>query len=155
MIDPAVETMLRSSFAAQGAMQALGARIVALDVGECTLELTAHSGTSQQHGYFHGGVIGALADSAGGYATNTVLMPSHECLTAEYKINFLNPALGSVLKARGKVLRAGRSLVVATVEVTSDHDGKTVVCAVAQMTLFAVTTRTTQDPYNRSGDKKP
>ena len=154
MIESHIEVAVRPSFAAQGAMLALGASIVALDAGECTLELKAHGGTSQQHGYFHGGVIGALADSAGGYAANTVLMPAHECLTAEYKINFLNPARGPVLKARGKVLRAGRSLVVATVEVTSDLEGKPVLCAIAQMTLFAVATRTTQDPYNRSGDKK-
>lgn len=153
MIDPTLEAGLRASFAAQGAMTALGVRITRVDEGQCTLSLPAATCTSQQHGYFHGGVIGAVADSAGGYAANSILMPALECVTAEYKINFLKPARGPMLHAHGKVVRPGRTLVVATVEVFCEDDGKEVLCAIAQMTLAAVAPRTMQDPYNQSGDK--
>jgi len=141
MLDSHIEQAVRTSFDAQGAMRALGVSITALDAGQCTLSLASGAGTSQQHGYFHGGIIGAVADSAAGYAANSLLMPEFECLTAEYKINFLRPARGDVLVAHGKVVRPGKSLVVATVEVTSTFEGKAELCAIAQMTLFAVAAR--------------
>ena len=122
-------------------MQALRAEIVELDPGQCLLKIERHPGALQQHGYFHGGVIGALADSAAGYAANSILMPSHEVVTAEYKINFLSPATGHVLYALGKVVRPGRTLVVVSVEVWTAVDNKRTDCALAQMTMFAVARR--------------
>jgi uncharacterized protein (TIGR00369 family) len=95
MLKAEIETAVRDSFAAQGAMTALHAELVELDSGRCLLKIERHPGALQQHGYFHGGVIGALADSAAGYAANSILMPSHEVVTAEYKINFLSPATGT------------------------------------------------------------
>jgi len=141
MLKADTETAVRDSFAAQGAMQALRAEIVEIEHGRCLLKIERHSGALQQHGYFHGGVIGALADSAAGYAANSILMPTQEVVTAEYKINFLSPATGEVLYALGQVVRGGRSLVVVTVEVWTEVNNKRTDCALAQMTMFAVARR--------------
>jgi uncharacterized protein (TIGR00369 family) len=138
MIEAGVATAVHASFSGQGAMRALGATMSQLDDGFCELEMPFSAAAAQQHGYFHGGVIGALADSAGGYAANTKLMPARECLTAEYKINMLAPAQGELLVARGRVVRPGRSLVIATVEVYAKKDGVEQHCALVQMTLFAI-----------------
>jgi uncharacterized protein (TIGR00369 family) len=141
MLKAEIETAVRDSFAAQGAMTALHAELVELDSGRCLLKIERHPGALQQHGYFHGGVIGALADSAAGYAANSILMPSHEVVTAEYKINFLSPATGNVLYAEGRVVRPGRSLVVVTVDVWTALQDKRTDCALAQMTMFAIARR--------------
>src|SRR3954466_6453093 len=96
------------SFSRQGALQALGARITQLAAGSTEITLPMSAAAAQQHGYFHGGVIGALADTAGGYAANTLLMPEQECLTAEYKINIVAPGVGQQLVARGRVIKSGK-----------------------------------------------
>jgi uncharacterized protein (TIGR00369 family) len=138
MLSSETIAQLHASFTAQGAMQALQAELKEIEHGRCLLRLRRHPGALQQHGYFHGGIVGALADSAGGYAANSVLMPSHEVLTAEYKINFLAPASGEELFSEGRVVRAGRSLVVVSVASWTMVEGKRADCALAQMTMFAV-----------------
>lgn len=137
-----VAAQLRHSFASQGALTAWDARITRLGIGACEIALPMSAAVTQQHGYFHGGVIGALADSAGGYAANTQLMPSHECLTAEYKINLVAPADGQLLIARGSVRKAGRTLVIASVDVFVVKDGVEKLCAIMQQTLFAIACKT-------------
>jgi uncharacterized protein (TIGR00369 family) len=147
MIGTDVACAVRASFASQGAMLALGAAITSLDDGFCELEMPFSPAVAQQHGYFHGGVLAALGDSAGGYAANTKLMPLRECLTAEYKINMLSPATGEALLARGRVIRPGRSLVIATVDLFARKGGLERHCALMQMTLFAIDSRPTHtDP---------
>jgi uncharacterized protein (TIGR00369 family) len=141
MLDAAIAELVHASFSNQGAMASLGAFIVNLDQGTCELRAPFAPSLSQQHGYFHGGVVGMLADSAGGYSANTLLMPEREVLTAEYKINMLAPAQGEMLIARGKVVRAGRSLVVASVEVSCLRGAEEKSCALAQMTLFVIDRR--------------
>ena len=80
----------------------------------------------------HGGIVGALADSAAGYAALSLLAPGLEVVTVEYKISFLAPAFGEYLVGRGEVLRAGRTLQFCSADIFAVQDG--VEKAVAQMT---------------------
>jgi uncharacterized protein (TIGR00369 family) len=137
-LDHKLALTLLESFNAQGALMAWNARLTSITPGACEISLAMGPNVSQQHGYFHGGVIGTIADSAGGYAANTLLMPVSECLSAEYKINFVAPAIGETLIARGKVLKAGKTLVVASAEVFVIHQGKEKLCAIMQQTLFVI-----------------
>lgn len=133
-----VATLVSESFAGQGALMAWGARLTHLAAGACEIAVPMSQAVTQQHGYFHGGVIGTVADSAGGYAANSLLMPEHECLTAEYKINIIAPGIGETLIARGKVLKSGRSLVVASADVFVVRNGVEKLCAIMQQTLFVI-----------------
>lgn len=146
MIDGSVAAAVRESLDSQGAMHALGVVLTRVDDGFCELAMPFSTAAAQQHGYFHGGVIAALADSAGGYAANTKLMPLRECLTAEYKINLLAPAMGEELVARARVVRPGRSLVIVSVDVFVRTSGQEHHCALAQMTLFAIEARQRPTP---------
>jgi uncharacterized protein (TIGR00369 family) len=130
--------MLTDSFARQGALAAWGAQLRLQEPGRVEIAVTMSPAVTQQHGYFHGGVIGTLADVAGGYAANTLLMPAHECLTAEYKINIVAPGVGQTLLARGKVIKLGKSLVVAGADVFAVDRGVEKLCAVMQQTLFVI-----------------
>ena len=87
--------------------------------GDCTIEVPFSEGVTQQERYFHGAVIGAVGDNAGGYAALTLAPPDREVLTVEYKVNFLAPAFGEKLVAHGEVVTAGRRLFVCKAEVSA------------------------------------
>ncbi len=128
---------VRASFQRQGLFRALGATMTHLAPGLCTLELPFCDAVSQQQGFFHGGIIGALADSAGGYAAFSLMPPGGEILTLEYKINFLRPGAGERLVAAGTVLRAGRTVTITRVDVTIVQPSRSVLCAAMQQSVMA------------------
>ena len=134
-LDPAVATAVRASFARQGLMRSIGAEIAELGHGTCTIRLSFAEAVGQQGGFFHGGIVGAVGDTAGGYAALTTMPTGSEVLTAEYKLNFLRPAAGTQLLATGTVLRAGRTLTVARVDVHAVAGGLPRLCAAMQQTL--------------------
>ena len=62
-----------------------------------------------------------------------------EVVSVEYKINFLAAFQGGELRATGKVVRAGKRVIVATAEVIHrDANGKQSPCAVMQQTIMPV-----------------
>ena len=127
------------SFLRQGMMQQLGARLDRVAPGEVDIALPYSDRVTQQQGGFHGGAMGALADIAGGYAALTVAPEGMEVTTVEYKINFLAAFQGGELRATGKVLRAGKRLIVTSVLVQHvSTTGKTSDCAVMQQTVMPV-----------------
>ena len=127
------------SLARQGMMTHLGVRLLSATPGQVELALSYSDKLTQQQGGFHGGAIGALADIAGGYAALTVAPEGMEVVTVEYKINFLNSFQGGEIRAIGKVLKAGRRVIVTSAEVVHiDADGKTSPCAVMQQTVAPV-----------------
>ena len=119
-------------------MRAIGAELVLVEPGRCTVEVPFSERVSQQQGFFHGGVIGAVGDSAGGYAALSVLSIGSEVVTLEYKVNFLRPAAGDRLVARGTVLRAGRSVMVTRIDVFVEVRGQQSLCAALQQSIMRV-----------------
>ncbi len=65
------ESEVRASFARQGLMYAIGAELAARGPGRCAVEVPFSEEIGQQQGFFHSGAIGAVADTAGGYAALT------------------------------------------------------------------------------------
>jgi len=59
-------------------------------------------------------------------------------LTAEFKINLMAPAAGDRLIATGGVVKAGRTLTIATAEVHAVSAGKSKLCALLTATLMAI-----------------
>ena len=139
--DPDFAERVRKSFDAQGIMDHIGATLTLIEPGVCEIELPYSDAVSQQHGFFHGGVIGTIADSAGGYAAFGLMDAEDGILTVEYKLNLMAPADGDLLVARGQVVRAGRTLTVARAEVGGVKNGVEVVCAAMQQTLMRIVGR--------------
>jgi uncharacterized protein (TIGR00369 family) len=129
---------VNTSFVRQGMMQHLGARLLRVAPGECELALPYSDKVTQQQGGFHGGAMGALADIAGGYAGLTLAPEGMEVTTVEYKVNFLAAFQGGELRATGRVVKAGKRIIVTTAEVLHVHGDKTRVCATMQQTLMPV-----------------
>jgi uncharacterized protein (TIGR00369 family) len=137
--DTTIFARVNNSFLRQGMMQHLGARLLAVEPGQVMLALPYSDRVTQQQGGFHGGAMGALADIAGGYAGLTVAPDGMEVTTVEYKVNFLSAFNDGELQATGRVVKAGKRVIVTTAEV--DHvaaDGRRTPCAVMQQTLMTV-----------------
>lgn len=127
---------VRDSFARQKFMDYIGAKIVELRPGYCEIHLPYREELSQQHAYFHAGVIGTIADNAGGYAAFTLLPADSTVLTVEYKLNLLAPGNGELLIGRGQVVKSGRTLTVCKSDIVVLKDGRESLCAIATITLM-------------------
>ena len=126
------------SFARQGLMAHLGARIAAIGPGTVTIRLPFRVEVTQQHGYFHGGATAAIADAAGGYAGSTLMPDNSSVLTVEFKLNLLNPARGQALEATGRVVKSGRTLTVSQIDVWAVDGDRRVHVATGVQTLICV-----------------
>jgi uncharacterized protein (TIGR00369 family) len=129
---------VRASFDRQRIMQLLGAELARIEPGVCEITLPFKETLCQQHGFFHGGVIGTIADSAGGYAGYSLMPADSSVLTVEYKLNLLAPADGDRLTARGQVVRPGRTLVVSRADVVVHKGGRETLCATLLQTLMTL-----------------
>ncbi len=134
-------SVVRDSFARQGLMAHLGAKLTRIEPGVVAIALDFHEGVSQQHGYFHAGALASVADSAGGYAALTLMPAGSSVLSVEFKVNMLAPALGERVEAIGTVIRAGRTLTVCQAEAFVEKDGERTLCLLLQQTLMRLEPR--------------
>ena len=132
------ESRIRESFARQGLMKHLGARLAELGPGHAEIGVPFRAELTQQHGYFHAGVSGAVADSACGYAAYTLMPADCSVLTVEYKINLLAPAHGEELIARARVVRSGKTMKICAADVYVRKDGVELHCATMLATIMGL-----------------
>ena len=119
----------------QSFMRGIGAEVSRVEPGMVEIELPFRDDLLQHHGYIHGAVIAAIGDTACGGAALTLMPAGATVLTVEYKINFMAPAAGERLVARGKVLRSGRMLTVCSGEVFAVADGEETPVAALMATM--------------------
>ena len=93
---------MRGSFARQGLLATLGARVMRVAPGEVDVELAFDERLTQQHGYLHAGALTAALDSACGYAALTLMPEEAAVPSVEFKVNLLAPAAGERFLARGR-----------------------------------------------------
>jgi uncharacterized protein (TIGR00369 family) len=128
--------MGRDVLASQPFSVLIGAELAALSPGACELALPVTPQVQQQHGFVHGGVVSYLADNALTYAGGTALRVP--VVTAEFKINYVRPAIGERLVARAQAVHTGKSQAVCRCDVFVQKDGAEKLCAVAQGTITAL-----------------
>jgi uncharacterized protein (TIGR00369 family) len=91
----------------------------------------------QVHKVVHGGVLAALADTAGGFAVYSRLPMGSRVATVEMKINYLEPVVRGEVMAYARLIRLGKNFGAVDCDLT-DHSGRLV--GKALMT-FAVVSR--------------
>ncbi|MDQ0569189.1 uncharacterized protein (TIGR00369 family) [Variovorax paradoxus] len=90
----------------------------------------------QYAGFLHAGLIGAMLDTACGFAAATV---AGRVLASHFSVNCLSPALGRAFIARGKVVKAGRKQVFASAELYGQgEDGNLKLVATGSAILVPV-----------------
>jgi uncharacterized protein (TIGR00369 family) len=111
---------IRRKLERQNFMHLVGADLTRIEPGriEATLELGEQH--QQQRGFAHGGLVATMADLAAGFAAVTLVPDGVGVVTAELKVSYLNPGVGTQLKAIGWVLKAGRRLHFCEAEVWCD-----------------------------------
>lgn len=137
-----IEARVRDSFARQTIMATLGAEVSAVRPGEVEIVLPFSDRILQQHGFVHAGAVATIADSACGYAGLTVMPRDAAVLTIEFKINLLSPAKGDRLRAVGRVVRNGKTLVITTGEVFAESAGVSKQIALITASMMVVSTGT-------------
>jgi len=113
---------VRASFDRQKIMHLLGATLTGVGHGQIEITLPFREELTQQHGFLHAGVVTTILDSACGYAALSVMPEGAGVLSIEFKTNLLAPARGSRFLARGRVVRAGRTIVVCSGDVIALQD---------------------------------
>ena len=137
--DPQFEQRTRASFARQGAMVHLGAVLERVEPGKVEISLPFRPELSQQHGFFHAGILSAIADTAGGYAGFTLFAADAGVLTVEFKINLLAAAEAKRARHRRNHPAAADALCAAST-FTSTRPGARH-CATGIQTLISLVGR--------------
>ncbi|MYB54452.1 MAG: PaaI family thioesterase [Acidobacteriia bacterium] len=135
---PEFESHVRAVFAEQSFMRRIGAEMGSVSPGKVEIVLPSRDDLLQHHGYVHGAVIAAIVDTACGCSALTLMPAGSTVLTVEYKINFMAPAAGERLVARGRVLRPGRKLTVCSGEAVAVVDGNEKPVAALMATMVRV-----------------
>ncbi|MCP4437858.1 MAG: PaaI family thioesterase [Aureispira sp.] len=139
MLDPQIKERVQLGFEKQAFMAFIGAELTKLEEGVCEIQLPFKMDLTQQNGFFHGGIVGTLADNAAGFAACSQMTLKQAPLTVEYKLNLMNKADGDRLVARGKVLKNGRTLKVCESKIyIVQKNGEEKLCAAALATIMTV-----------------
>lgn len=139
--DPKFAERVRESFARQKAMATIGASVLRVVPGEVDLGAPFRAELSQQHGFLHGGISTALLDSACGYAALTLMAAGTGVLAVEFKVNLLAPADGESFVARGRVVKAGRTISVSSGDLFAIRGGEEKLCATMLATMMTIRDR--------------
>jgi uncharacterized protein (TIGR00369 family) len=115
-VDTKREKLVRESFARQGLMTTIGAKITSIAAGQLEIHFPFSPALTQQNGFIHAGAVASVMDSACGYAAMTVAPDNHNVLSVEFKVNLLAPAAGESFVVRSAVKRAGKTLTIVTAD---------------------------------------
>jgi len=133
-----IDSRIRDSFGRQTMMQTLGATLDSVESGRVVIVAPILPTVLQQQGVGHAGLAFSIGDSAAGYAALTVMEEGVEVMTVEMKINLMAPALGERLRAEGRVIRAGRRIVVVAADVWAETGETRKHVAMLQGTMIPV-----------------
>ncbi len=117
-------------------MHHIGAELIHVAPGETDIRIDHHRNLLQQHGYFHGGITGTIADNAAGFAATSLFDARSEPLTVEFKISLVAPARGDALIARGRVIKSGRTLTTCRSDVFGLADDAETLVATGLVTIM-------------------
>lgn len=135
---PDYARIVRETFEAQPFMRHIGVQLVSVTPGRAEFHLPHQPALMQQHGFFHGGLIATLLDTACGAAVYSLLPADRGALTVEFKVNIMAPGQGERLVARAQVVRAGRTLTVCRADIFAVSGGRETPCATGLMTAMAI-----------------
>jgi uncharacterized protein (TIGR00369 family) len=100
----------------------LGLKLLQAKNGRAEVEFVADERHANPAGTLHGGVFCDIADAAMGLAYYTTLEADESMTTLELKINFLRPVRKATLRARAKVVRAGRLIGLVECDVVDEQE---------------------------------
>src|SRR6202521_6002647 len=88
----------------------IGFTVEAIGDGRAVVTLEAGPQHANPMGTLHGGILCDIADAAMGVAFNSTLESTESFTTVELKINFFRPVWKAKLRAKGKIVRRGKTV---------------------------------------------
>ena len=106
----------------------IGVRVLRRHQDGVTIECGIRDELRNSAGVLHGGVAAAMADAAVGIALASHFGGRRACTTTDLKINYLSAVAEGKITARSHLLKVGKKLCVARVDISDSH-GKLVAVA--------------------------
>jgi uncharacterized protein (TIGR00369 family) len=116
---------MRVRLEASNAAKQFGFELERAEPGRVVLRMPVDERHLQVHLVVHGGVLAALADTAGGLATYMAYPQGVRVATVEMKINYLEAIEDGTVEADARVVRRGKHIAVVDCDVW-DHDRRLV-----------------------------
>lgn len=105
-------------------------RFCSCSPGQVELEIPIDEAFTFQPGQLQATPVFAIADFAGVAAAATLLPPGWINATVDANLKLVAPAKGLMLRAKGKVVHAGRLLTICAADVYAiSHSGEETLCA--------------------------
>ena len=134
------EALVEKVLSAPGFGKMLGMHALSVQEGSVTLAIDRRDDLLQSNGFFHGGVITALADNAGGAAVTTALPKNYFVVTIGLNVTFLGPCSGDRVVAEANCIKPGKTVCTAYIEIYSEEDQQRKLCATATIVYRSVPT---------------
>jgi len=112
-----------------------GIEVVAAEPGSATIAMPWRPEAGQYAGFLHAGLVGALIDTACGFAAATLV---GRVLASRYAVNCLRPAVGERFIARAKVVKPGKTQVFTACELFAQAGGSEKLVATGETLLVVV-----------------
>jgi uncharacterized protein (TIGR00369 family) len=132
---PDFEEVVKAVVLSMPAAKHLGFDFGRVAPGEVEIVQPYREELTEHNGFFQAGVVGALADFAGGSAGITLLAPGWVNMTVDYTVKLLAPAKGEKIVARGRVIKPSQVMTVAAADVYAVNGSDEKLCATAFVTM--------------------
>ena len=115
---------IRTRLSNNPVVEFVGIKLIRVVPGRSHLVLPHRQDLQNSMGLLQGGILGVLADVAGGVSLYSVLPDPLKVVipTIEFKLNFLRPAEGDDVIAHGKVAHHGRRIAVCQVDLSTESE---------------------------------
>ena len=97
-----------------------GIEVLSASPGHAEIAMPWRPEAGQYAGFLHAGLVGALIDTACGFAAATT---AGRVLASHFSVNCLRPAVGDRFVARARVVKPGRTQIFTACELYAQADG--------------------------------
>lgn len=112
-----------------------GIEVLTAKDGHAQIAMPWRAEAGQYSGFLHAGMVGALIDTACGFAAVTMV---GRVLASHYAVNCLRPAVGERFVARARVVKPGKTQVFTTCELFAVAKGEEKLVATGETLLLVV-----------------
>jgi uncharacterized protein (TIGR00369 family) len=112
-----------------------GIEVVSAEPGKVEITMPWRPEAGQYSGFLHAGLVGALIDTACGFAAATL---AGRVLASHFSVNCLRPAVGERFFARARVVKPGKTQVFTACELYARSGGTEKLVATGETLLSVV-----------------
>ncbi len=112
-----------------------GIEVLSAGPGQAEIAMPWRAEAGQYAGFLHAGLVGALIDTACGFAAVTMV---GRVLASHYAVNCLRPAVGERFIARARVVKPGKTQVFTACDLFAVASGKETLVATGETLLVVV-----------------